>query len=630
MGIRNAGAIIKEARLKAGMTQEQLSEGICSLNSLSFIETNRFGVSSSTFQALMAKAGSPCEAYPIFRNRNEFDAFINLKNARLYADNWCLSLAYQELMHLKDSEYGNNRLYYQEALYLYCRTMYLTYTADYNHILDTLIMAVRVSHPSFDLDSFDSHYLSSLDFEIIVLMANVYLNMGDSEKALNICKKLDAFLKRSISRDRYYAHLDMLLCYTLSKYYFTTRNTALAKEYSEKTRTLSVDYFIYPLKIEIFLLDKINDFMNDKTSLTPEFSYAMAAASHLECGFLPKLTAILKDIGVPAEYIPDTLPKQCGFEKFSFDLDPDTLSSGSFDIIGKDVLTIGSLIGELRTNQAVSMRKLCEGLCSVSKLSKIENRSQEPSVYLAEALLNRLGYSERDFLFYGNDKESEFSSAKNNLISLTIRGEAASDSIDKDVELCLESGEPLIRQLGLLFGNIKDPTSSEERNNLFEGLNITIPDFNADNFSSYRLTWAEITLLSNIIVSYIRSNDLEDANVLNDKLYEYSKNSFIMPGYKNIALISPVKNRLRILYNMGEYKRLTEDFNSIDDEFLSKNFNLAGDLFFYSSQSFGELKDFESMRKHAETGAGYFTIIGNTKRCNYLLNEIKNDFGITI
>ena len=125
---------------------------------------------------------------------------------------------------------------------------------------------------------------NNIDFEIIVLMANVYLNIGDSEKALNICKKLDAFLKRSISRDRYYAHLDMLLCYTLSKYYFTTRNTALAKEYSEKARTLSVDYFIYPLKIEIFLLDKINDFMNDKTSLTAEFSYAMAAASHLECG----------------------------------------------------------------------------------------------------------------------------------------------------------------------------------------------------------------------------------------------------------------------------------------------------------------------------------------------------------
>ena len=82
MGIRNAGIIIKEARLKAGLTQEQLSHGICTLNSLSFIENSRYGVSSSTFQALMAKAGSPCEAYPIFRDSKEFDAFICLKNAR--------------------------------------------------------------------------------------------------------------------------------------------------------------------------------------------------------------------------------------------------------------------------------------------------------------------------------------------------------------------------------------------------------------------------------------------------------------------------------------------------------------------------------------------------------------------
>ncbi len=34
MSIRNAGKTIKEARLKAGMTQEQLSEGICTVLSL--------------------------------------------------------------------------------------------------------------------------------------------------------------------------------------------------------------------------------------------------------------------------------------------------------------------------------------------------------------------------------------------------------------------------------------------------------------------------------------------------------------------------------------------------------------------------------------------------------------------
>ena len=56
MGVRNAGKAIREARLKAGLTQEQLSEGVCSVLSLSRIENGSAGVSPVTFQALMAHA----------------------------------------------------------------------------------------------------------------------------------------------------------------------------------------------------------------------------------------------------------------------------------------------------------------------------------------------------------------------------------------------------------------------------------------------------------------------------------------------------------------------------------------------------------------------------------------------
>ena len=34
MSVRNAGKTIREARIKAGLTQEQLSEGVCSVLSL--------------------------------------------------------------------------------------------------------------------------------------------------------------------------------------------------------------------------------------------------------------------------------------------------------------------------------------------------------------------------------------------------------------------------------------------------------------------------------------------------------------------------------------------------------------------------------------------------------------------
>jgi len=97
MSVRNAGAAIREARQKAGLSQEKLSEGICSVLSLSRIENGTAGVSPATFQALMSHAGAPCEAFPIFANRADFDCFYVLKRARFYLDCWQLAEAYDEL-----------------------------------------------------------------------------------------------------------------------------------------------------------------------------------------------------------------------------------------------------------------------------------------------------------------------------------------------------------------------------------------------------------------------------------------------------------------------------------------------------------------------------------------------------
>ena len=142
MGIRNAGTIIKEARLRAGLTQEHMSFGICSLVSLCNIENGKLGVSSSTFQALMKRAGEPSAAYPLFKNRKDFDAYMLLKNVRLYTEKSCLSLAYYELFQLKLQNFGDNMLYYQEALYLYARIKYLSYRADNSSLLKLLYKAI--------------------------------------------------------------------------------------------------------------------------------------------------------------------------------------------------------------------------------------------------------------------------------------------------------------------------------------------------------------------------------------------------------------------------------------------------------------------------------------------------------
>ena len=109
MGIQNAGKKILEARTKAGLTQEQLSDGVCSVLSLSRIENGSAGVSPSTFQALMAHANAPCEIYPVFANRKDFDCYYALCHVRFYLDSWQLAEAEKELSKIESWHFANNK-----------------------------------------------------------------------------------------------------------------------------------------------------------------------------------------------------------------------------------------------------------------------------------------------------------------------------------------------------------------------------------------------------------------------------------------------------------------------------------------------------------------------------------------
>ena len=92
------------------------------------------------------------------------------------------------------------------------------------------------------------------------------------------------------------------------------------------------------------------------------------------------------------------------------------LADGTYDFFSPDVFTIGKLIYELRNEQGISQSVLCQGLCSKSKLSKIEHDSLQPDIFLTESLLQRLGISERVLTFWGGERESKLYELKFRLI----------------------------------------------------------------------------------------------------------------------------------------------------------------------------------------------------------------------
>lgn len=52
---------------------------------------------------------------------------------------------------------------------------------------------------------------------------------------------------------------------------------------------------------------------------------------------------------------------------------------------------LGTYIKKRREELKMSQEELCEGLCAVSSLSRIENNQQDPSRNLTKNLLERLG-----------------------------------------------------------------------------------------------------------------------------------------------------------------------------------------------------------------------------------------------
>lgn len=52
-----AGDVIRLTRNAVGMTQEELSDGICSVETLSRIENNRHNIKRATYRQLMEKMG---------------------------------------------------------------------------------------------------------------------------------------------------------------------------------------------------------------------------------------------------------------------------------------------------------------------------------------------------------------------------------------------------------------------------------------------------------------------------------------------------------------------------------------------------------------------------------------------
>ena len=312
-------------------------------------------------------------------------------------------------------------------------------------------------------------------------------------------------------------------------------------------------------------------------------------------------------------------------------IDTSVFSDGIYDYYGADVITIGKLICELRIQQKVSQQVLCQGLCSKSKLSKIENGSLNPDVILAETLLQRLGLSEREFVFWGNAKEAKFHELKFKLIRSAYLNESMEMAYINELKQLISEKDILYKQFMLYEeANLIDNNPQKRLSLLTESLNCTLNNFDIYKITEYRLSWIELTILNNIAFEY-RYTDIPYQGILYFRqILNYHRAIQTDCILQSQTYVVTLHLFFRILYVQNYFNEIIDLFNQIDFSILSYQIARYSMIYFYYAQSLGECSQYDAIPLPTR----YCYSIGNIIECSdngkTLVESLSTDFSLDI
>ncbi len=629
MGVRSAKDGIREARRKAGMTQEQLSEGICSPQALSRIETGVRAVSPATFQALMEQAGVSRSRFPVFAGRKAFDCYCALQYAAFYLNNWQLSDAWEELKKAENAEWANDRLSYQKWLFLRCRLQFFSCCGSHEENRDALLAALRFTRPTMDLSDFQELVLTQTELEILTLLAEEALYLDDIGTCSILCGQLECHLSQATFSITESQSLAAHLAIVKTKLLLAQKSYAEARTTADAVRSDIAHQggpaFLFPLA---FLSGLCSYYLQD----TEQADALIKAAFYSAHGFGSCYATVCRSFLArrTAYTMTDYMQSLPDIPLVSYPAPvPLSISAFSEKPAQDSPYTLGDIIRDLRTQQGVSQQILCQGLCSASKLSKIENSTLLPDIALSEALLQRLGISERIFEFWGDEKDARFHELKHKLLNTP-------DLLDKrafyinEIDQVLQKEDMLYRQRYLTVLASLASSPAEEIQLLTEALHMTLPDFRIQDVCRYRLSWEEISILNHLAYAYCNTQDSYFSSLYFSQLLEYWNMLKPSPVFQSNTFSHTLSQHCSSLYVQKQFSAILRLYQNCDKRLLRSHLSTYGDFLFYLSQALGECGDYDGARLQAVYGCNLEFLAGFPNNSRILEKALKKDFDLCL
>ena len=213
MAIFSMGEVIKRSRHMLGITQEDLSDGICTPGGLSRIENGNREPSHAKFVALMQRLGQWDDSYDLFVG----DAYYEIADMQNEIRNYITQRDFEKAKRLLDTYEEKIGVDNPEQIYKQFLLMERLICNDEGiikkeHIRD-LQQILQITVPKYDQKDIHQLLLNNQEIMIINNIAIAYAENGMRPQAIHLWKELDRFLEERFMncRERMYLRAPILL-----------------------------------------------------------------------------------------------------------------------------------------------------------------------------------------------------------------------------------------------------------------------------------------------------------------------------------------------------------------------------------------------------------------------------------
>lgn len=267
--------------------------------------------------------------------------------------------------------------------------------------------------------------------------------------------------------------------------------------------------------------------------------------------------------------------------------------------------TVGEVIKRERKAQKISQEELADGICTPSWLSKIESGACIPTNTMFESLMQRLGKSASQYVYYKSDIEMHIDRLKFDVRRyFSIKEKEQAINSFNELKKIIRDDNKLDQQFKLLYevllennsGNMEDKNILEM---LEQALEYSIPQFHVDSINTYLLNQEEIIILNNMAIVLFRMNQRKRAITILTKLKQYLENPKFDYEEKNRTY--PI-----VLCNLSKWQGIEGDHMGciatcdVAIEFCIKGSVLTtfGDVLFNKGCALAEMESYKSAEQY--------------------------------